>query len=233
MAEPVVDQAALDAAKNSLEPEQVEKVPEDQRSPAQKRIIQLVSQKKAEAASRVAAEQRALDAEAKLQAKEQAETKAADEARLANAKTKADFDKIAADIQKKADDKTAEYEARMTAQQERVMERAAKMVLQSLAIQGGMTNPDYIRLFDCEVEVDPDTLEVTAEGMKSLKADFDAFKKSNPTLFGKEARQTVVSPDGKPARILSAVDKFDKGMAKEMSPIELIAAGLAKQNAGR
>jgi hypothetical protein len=222
------------AAKNvdQLDAEVAEKVPEADRTPAQKRIIQLVSQRKAVEAERDALKAQYNETQSKLAAREKAEKDASDAAALAKAKQEGDYTALVAKLQAEREAEKAEYEEQAEREQTVIMERAGKMVLQALAIQGGMTNPDHIKLFDCEIELDPNTLEVTAEGMKALKEDFEKFKKANPNLFG-PTRQTVTSPDGKPAKMISPEDKFTATQGKGMSPIELIAAGLAKQASGR
>ena len=226
--------AAAAAAKNvdQLDADVAEKVPEADRTPAQKRIIQLVSQRKAVESERDALKAQYNETQAKLSAREKAEKDASDAAALAKAKQEGDYTALVAKLQAEREAEKAEYEELAEREQTVIMERAGKMVLQALAIQGGMTNPDHIKLFDCEIELDPSTLEVTAEGMKTLKEDFEKFKKANPNLFG-PTRQTVTSPDGKPAKMISPEDKFTATQGKGMSPIELIAAGLAKQASGR
>ena len=89
-------------------------------------------------------------------------------------------------------------------------------------------NTHFFEFVDDLVGIFPEKQDIAV-----ARSTFEWFKKANPTLFGGTARQRVTSPDGGPAKILSAADKFDKGLGKEMTPIELMTAGLQKQITGR
>lgn len=215
-----------------LEATHIEQVKEEDRTPAQRRIIQLVSRAKQAESEAVTLRAQYVETQAKLVAREKADKDASDAAALASAKTKEDYEKLAKKIEAERVAEKADYDSKTAKQQEAILDRAGKMVLTSLAVKSGMINAEDIQLFKCEIEIDPQTLEVTPEGLKELNTEFEKFKKARPHLF-REGRAPVISPDGGPAKLRSSAEKYEATGGKEMSPIELIAAGLAKQNSGR
>jgi len=226
MAETVVTE------EQKLEATHIEQVKEEDRTPAQKRIIQLVSRAKQAESEAVALRAQYVETQAKLVAREKADKDASDAAALASAKSKEDFEKITKKLEAERAAEKVEYEKKTKAQQDAILDRAGKMVLTSLAVKSGMINPEDIQLFKCEIEIDQQTLEVTPNGLKELNTEFEKFKKARPHLF-RENRQQVVSPDGGPAKLRSSAEKYAATQGKDMSPIELIAAGIAKQSSGR
>jgi hypothetical protein len=225
MAETVVTE------EQKLEAAHIEQVKEEDRTPAQKRIIQLVSRAKQAESEAVTLRAQYVETQAKLAAREKAEKDASDAAALASAKTKEDYEKLAKKIEAERVAEKADYDAKLAKSQEAILDRAGKMVLTSLAIKSGMINSEDIQLFKCEIEIDPQTLEVTPEGLKELNTEFEKFKKARPHLF--KSGTPVKSPDGGPARLRSSAEKYEATQGKDMSPIEMIAVGLAQKASGR
>lgn len=146
----------------------------EDKSSYQKRIDELVSQKK--------------ESDAKLKAFEDAHKKTEQDAAEKKAKDEGDYKALRDAVSKK---------------EQTLLTAAGNLVLNTLATKHGLAKPEYIKLFNSEIEVNKDTLEVS--NLEALDKSFLEFKKQNPQLFA--TGKPVPSTDNKPqAKIALAED---------------------------
>lgn len=138
--------------------------PEKELTPAEKRITQLVSEKKE-------ADNRAAESERKLKEFQDAQTKAKSDAEAETLKKKGEYDTLMTKV-------NAERETEKAAVRTTIIKATKTM----LAAKHGLMKPEYADLWGFKFEVDEATL--TVKNFDLAEKDFtEKFQKENPMLF--------------------------------------------------
>jgi hypothetical protein len=127
--------------------------------------------------------------------------------KLRDEAAKKEEDRRTAELKQKGDYETLmnEIKSKEESKNRALKDKAKQLELERLAIDHKILKPEYINIFNANIEID-DNLKVT--NMDSVKKDFEAFKKDNPSLFASaDDKKPVPKTDNQPFKKQTSPDK--------------------------